>query len=349
MKALLVGQKISHINLSFKNVLEKNGIETILIAPLAGLNRNNYIQRIKNRLHFNLDSFYIKQRNLNSIKVMDIYKKNKPDIVIFLRGLQINKKSLEFLNRKSITVLTLTDSIQRYPAIYDIVKEFDLVYSFEKSDLIDLNKHGVNCKFLPASADQHIFYPLNIEKTIDISFVGSMYPIRRKILNRLAEDFTDLNLEFYGGYASIKNPFRYFRYLFSPVERKVFRNKSIPPEEVNIIYNKSKIVLNIQHEQSMDGWNGKVPETMLTKTFCVVNTNPAVESEFGRFLGLFTSYDELLGIIKFHLNNYPEREKKARNGFRFVLDKYTFDISYSKLINDILTLNLNHKKENNNV
>ena len=70
--------------------------------------------------------------------------------------------------------------------------------------------------------DINQYHPLKLKKTIDISFVGNMYKNRKDILEKLSEDFPNLNLAFYGKYVTFWHPIKYIKFIFSK-KKKAFK------------------------------------------------------------------------------------------------------------------------------
>ena len=114
---------------------------------------------------------------------------------------------------------------------------------------------------------------------------------------------------FYGEYAPLRKPLQFLRWLFSN-KKKTFKNRNIHYKKVNYIYNKSKIVLNIQCNQSKKGWSSRLPEISATKAFQIVDYNSFIDERLGDSIVMFKNYDELKFLIEYFLNSYDSLEKK---------------------------------------
>ena len=105
--------------------------------------------------------------------------------------------------------------------------------------------------------DESIYFPIkNQEKDIDLLFVGNLDTKRLSILENLIKDFPNFNIQIYGGYVGLIPSKRHCKYYFKGY-RKYFKNKSITPSEINKLYSKTKIDINIHKEQPKYGCNPK--------------------------------------------------------------------------------------------
>lgn len=338
MKILIVGINLVEVNRNIKDVFLSLGVDCYMIDSKWGLNNGGLLTRLRHKLGLNIDKFWEREIAKESRNIIQVFDKYEPDAVIVYQGMRVSADAIDYMNKKAITVLKLSDSIQSYPHVYKVVDKYKIVSAFEKTDVDILEAKGITCYYTYGSVNTNMYYCQNRDRDIDVSFVGAMYPERRKVLLRLVKDLPQLNCEFYGTFANIKHPIDFLRWIISPVIRKAFKNKEISTEQVNEIYNRSKIVLNIQHKQSQNGWNSKTTEILATKSFEIINTNPAVTEELKGCLVGYQNYNELKNAILYYLKHPEQRESIAEAGYEKTLKNYTSYEKEKKLIEKLEAL-----------
>jgi spore maturation protein CgeB len=245
----------------------------------------------------------------------------KPDIIYSVLSFDLERETLCKLKKNAKLVLFLSDSLELYPESENNLDLFDLVFSYEMRDVKALRRRGIKAFPQMGAYDEAQYFKIdNIERDIDVSLVGKMYNERKVILERLVNDLPDLKLKFYGEYAPKRKPLSYIKWLTSKKMQQAFANKNIHYTETNLIYNRSKIVLNINCLQSQSGWSSRLPEISCTGAFQIVDKNPEIEREFGDDLIMYSSYDDLLSKIRFYINNNGERERLALSTYKHVKD-----------------------------
>src|SRR5262249_8494923 len=152
---------------------------------------------------------------------------------------------------------------------------YDHRYVFEAGDVSWLAEHyKLDARFLPMAFDPEVHYPLSqTVRDFDVFFVGKYYPSRRRTLERLAKDFPNLTLRFYGRHVRYREPTTWLRALYYNAigHGRVFVNKSLEPDRVNLMYARSKICINMHHAQSDLGCNPRVFEIMGAGAFQLVD------------------------------------------------------------------------------
>jgi len=173
---------------------------------------------------------------------------------------------------------------------------FDAVYGISKWDLDEYRK--LNCqdvRWLPLACNPKIHRKVNLWKIWDISFVGSPYPERKALLERLSTQF-NVHYESAFGEAMVR------------------------------IFNQSKIVLNLPVGGVTSGnLPHRVFEALACGSLLFTNDVPGLAE-------LFTDREHLvcydvgtaLGeLLAYYLEHEDERETIAKAGRKEVLDKHT--------------------------
>ena len=125
------------------------------------------------------------------------------------------------------------------------------------------------------------------------------------------------------------------KYIFNKRIRKAFVNKNISASEANVLYNKSHIVINMIHEQSKCGWNGKMIDIIFSGAFQIVNSNLLIKEEFGNKIVCFKNYNDLLEKIKYYLKHEKEADSIKKSAYEYAISRFDDKILFSKIINII--------------
>lgn len=274
---------------------------------------------------------WIKESN----KALELYNKVKPDLVISFAAYILTVDVLQKM-KDSKKVLWIYDSIRRLPQIYPSLKEYDIIYTYEKSDLSFFEKLGIKARFLPLCVDNTVFKPYqnNAEETVDLSFIGSMTSKRIKLLKKIKQSFPEKNLKFYGRYIMTLDYWGRYKRQHSN-EPSYLMNTNISFDESIKLYAKSKICLNFLQDQSKDGANMRLYELMACNTFQIVNWNPYIEENFSDCVETFKDYDELTKKIDYYLAHAEKRREYAKNGYLKCTKSETFVNRAQKIIDDV--------------
>ena len=160
-------------------------------------------------------------------------------------------------------------------------------------------------------------------KDIDLLFVGYLNFKRQSLLENLIKDFPKLNIQIYGGYIGLIISKKHFKYYFKGY-KKYFKNKEISPSEVNELYSKTKIAINIHDDQSKYGCNPRFFEILGTRTFQLVDNNKFIDEYFSDKVISYTSYDDLNNKIKKYIDNENLRASIAEKGYQEAINNHTF-------------------------
>ncbi len=285
-------------------------------------------------LLFGMTKYYDRYVQAFNEELLATYRAFRPDLVLVVRGCKVAERSLTAM-ASSVRVIWFQDVVQRSGDAVrrsgsglDLLHHYQHVFVFEAGDVPWLlENHGVRADFLPMAFDPGVHHPIpDARKDIDVFFVGFPYPKRQAILERLINDFPDRNLRFYGRYLRYKQVSswkRYARYALNGYSR-AFINKTIHSKDVNAYYARSKICINIHHDQSQEGYNPRVFEIMGSGAFQLVDEIPYVRGTMGDVLTTYRDYDELRSQIAYYLDHEGEREASARRGYEFAFRNHTF-------------------------
>ena len=283
------------------------------------------------KLFFGHEAFPI----LFNKRVLKSYAKFEPDLVFVFQAVPLTAASMKTLSQ-SKTVLWILESIFEKEHIYAIRKYFDSIFLYIKSDMPRLLKtDNTEAHFLPCAVDEKVYFPLPKSEEVDISFVGNLnidrlQSERAMLLLEVVKRFRDLNIKIYG----VLSPDLERRFAEEfPDYRKYFQNTTISPQEVNALYSKSKICINIHGSGRAEGTNQRFFEVLGTKSFQIVNENDFICENFSnREVVTYKDREDLLDKISYYLENKHERLEIAENGYKKVIREHTFRRRVSKVL-----------------
>lgn len=326
-KVLIIGPNYYGYNESVQRAFEDLGWQTKVIdyyEVWPSKITNVFLYKVLPKI--GVSYFVKKYYRLFNERILDSVKDFQPSLVFFIKGSYIEDRTLRIIKNTALTVLWMMDSIYRVKDAYNNLHYFDYKFMFEASDVERLKEENIDSIFLPMAADTNNYFPLSCsEKDIDLLFVGVLYQNRIEMLERLVKKFPNLNIQIYGKYTSIKKPLSFIKYYFMGM-KKYFKNRYVSPKELNELYSRTKIALNIHHNQSKTGCNPRVFEILATNTFQVVDENPYIKENFvnKNLLASYSCEEELYEKIKYYLNNEEERIKIAQNGYNTIINNHTF-------------------------
>jgi spore maturation protein CgeB len=258
-------------------------------------------------------------------------------LVLAIRGSKILPETLDAM-AGAVRVLWLQDIARRCELTPDQLKRYELRFVFEASDVRWLqDTYGLESEFLPVGFDPAVYHPDgNTSRDIDVFFIGAYYPERRATLERLAHDFRHLHLRFYGRHVRYREPKTWVSAVsYSVSYPGTFVNRCLNASEINHFYKRSKICLNMHHEQSQSGCNPRVFEIMGAGAFQLVDAIPYLRDNLGGVVTTYSCYDELRTTIEYYLREAKLREELATNGFKFVLEKHTFQHRVDRILEEV--------------
>lgn len=342
MKALVIGPVVADYDIGYNGsiarALEHFGFETktaefYVTTPPGLMNR----LRIDAAMLIGFRKYYEEYVSGFNRHVLALYESFHPDLVFVVRGSKLRAQTLDAMS-SSVKVIWLHDSAKRSDITPEQMSCYDHIYVFEAGDVAWLEEtHGLKARFLPMAFDPVVYHPLeNVKKDIDLFFVGKYYPERREILERLANDFPDRRLCFHGRYVRYREPATWVQYAGYKLAGKgqTFINSSLNPAEINRMYARSKICLNMHHAQSSHGCNPRVYEIMGAGAFQLVDDLPYIRETLGNVLAGYASYEQLRNQIASFLDDDGAREAAAKSARDLAMAQHTFSHRVGEVLDD---------------
>lgn len=310
---LVVGPRFHDYTENIGLLFEKNGYEVYFSDYV--FNGSRFSRRA--------DRNSVEEFNKN---IISLVSEHNPWEVVVVKGNRVHEDTLKYVRSRNIPIiLLLQDSIRRTVSDYSLLRYYDKVLLFEETDKDKLQELGVKSVFFGTPVSTERYFPINeTNKDIDISFVGSIDEYRAEVLEELVKLFPELNIKIYGTYIFRSKPGRWMKYFFLNY-RKYFLNESISANEANMLYNRSKICVNIQNEQSVWGCNYRTFEVLAARGFQLSNHNKYLEHEFkDGGLIIYETIKDLAEKVEYYLENEKERERHAEIGYRYVM-RHTYE------------------------
>ncbi len=266
--------------------------------------------------------------------IKNIYDNYQPNIVFMFNGTILKESTLDYFKQGGAKlILWMYDSILHPDRIRCInhIDHVDLLCCFEQKDVDYYAQQGKVAHFLPMASDKSVYYPIvDSQQDIDILFVGVIYTSvkRVEILEKLATKYKDKKLCFYGYYKPyFKDPFGFI----TMKNRAIFKNSNIQPHQVNELYSRTKIALNIHSGQTFNGANPRLFEASGAGAYQICDSNPYISSIFKNGeVGLYDNFDKLCELIDFALAN--DMSEKASAARQIVEQEHIFDNRVAQIL-----------------
>lgn len=279
-RVILVGPDFHHYLNSIKKALEYNGIEVFEKSYIEPIGPKTLLNRLLLKVFGQRYKEY-RLRKFND-ELINLFDREAPDAIFIVKGNTIKRDTLiRFGGAKKI--LWAMDAISNIPETQSTIDLYDHVFTFEKSEVDLLKEHAPNgISYLPLAVDETVFFKqIDVEKDIDLLFVGTLYYERYYFFKELFDRYPDLKVRIIGPLDNYTTLLKIFLKEGRIDKRFEFRN--VTSVELCELYNRSKIVLNMHHRQSVYGINPRFFEIIACGAFQIVDKKPFIEDHFGAF------------------------------------------------------------------
>ena len=260
-------------------------------------------------------------------------------VLLCLTGRMISDELLDIWDGHP-TALMMWDSVRRYDMDFQRrMRRYQHVFAFEYTDIAyAAQTFHIEMTYLPLGYDPLIYYPKEVERDIDVSFIGTPMPHRVEILEQVAESMSNREGRMYvgGRWYDDRYPWKVHSYRKKhPHLFPFLANRELSPEEVAGIYRRSKIVLNINNDvhQSI---SPRTLEILATRTFQLMNGGQQSNGtlDFDRDLVQYEDVDDLIRKIDYYLQHEEEREQIAEHGAQ-TASRFSMNELVKKLVENI--------------
>ncbi|WP_167555411.1 DUF3880 domain-containing protein [Gottfriedia acidiceleris] len=279
--------------------------------------------------------------NINEKLLKNTLQTINPKLVLIMIGNKNPKHILKIIKETNIPIIVWFTEDPFYTDVsLDVLPYADYILSIDRSSCEFYTKLGYkNIHYFPLASNERIFKPLDIEKEIDLLLIGYPYPNRIKLIQSIINS-TNYSILLIG-----KN---WNKQLKIPNEKKKkiqIINNWIPPSEVNLWYNKAKIILN-PHRQSTfifnknskniinRSINNRFFDIVLSGGFQLINEEIDffVDEENER-LTRYSDDHHCIHLINKYINEFSYKEEKVQELRTKITGKNTFSNRLNTLLN----------------
>jgi glycosyltransferase involved in cell wall biosynthesis len=229
------------------------------------------------------------------------------DLFLYIEPLGLIPRGLE---KSAVpTACVICDTHRNLEARRVLARLFDHVFLYQRNYLRAFEEHPPGAlHWLPYACDTDVFRDLDLERDLDIGFVGQLFEKgseRRKVLDHLVSRY------------------------------RVNESRKYLQEEIPSIYSRSKIVVNLPVG---DDLNFRFFEALscgaMLLTRRMSNGQELLFRE-GEHYAAFADQAELFDKVEYYLAHGEERQRIAALGAAEVRSKHTLDIRVADLLNKV--------------
>jgi len=293
---------------------------------------SDYLSQKKDLFTIELSPPHNYDQNLELI--LTSINKYSIDLVFFALGLfPLKINQLDKIDCSTICFLTDDDWMFESRIKY-ITSFFNYVVTPYKYTFHKYKKLGISNIILSQWAcNKKIFYPMEIPKTIDASFIGGPHGDRIELITFLKEN--GINIQIFGaGWKNIKQLRNHWGGYLSATNM------------VKVI-NRSKINLNPAMTSSMSGLQikGRTFEIPGCRSFQLTENNPFIYDYFEKDKEIVTydNYGDLVDKIKYYLEHESERESISQAAYKRVMHDHTWEKQLDKIFKRIDGVNISNR------
>ncbi len=195
----------------------------------------------------------------------------------------------------------------------DICRHFDLNWTSTEDALIKYCVEGARPIYLPEAANPQIHKPYDIEKTIDVSFIGQCYGNRATVISELQNCGIAVKANGIG-----------------------WPDGPLTTEEMVKMYSRSKInlgfggVSGLQDTFCLKGRDFEIP---MSGGLYLTEDHPELGLAFrpGEEILTYSGIDDLVYKIKYYLANPAAAETIRKNGLERSLREHTWEMRFAKV------------------
>ena len=266
-----------------------------------------------------------KLMNEDLIQQIDTWNREEPIDILFtyivgelvtpknmgkLRGVGIPMVSLA-LNDKESFIGKIRNG--QATGMRDICRYFDLCWTSTKDALEKYCVEGALPVYLSEGANPEIHKPYDVEKSIDVSFVGQCYGNRPAIIQALKDHGIHVEAFGYG-----------------------WPNGPLSTEDMVRMYSKSKINLGfggVAGHKDTYCLKGRDFEIPMSGGLYLTEYSPELEGvfEIGKEMLTYRTFDELVKKIQYLLDHPDKAEAIRKAGYRRAVSEHTWGMRFEKM------------------
>lgn len=278
------------------------------------------------------------------IRIKNLIRENRISIVFFAAHGTDYELSVEFfrslrdeLNVKNVLWVLddemIFDTLSKYYA-----QVFDAVITTDYYATFAYRKLGIPSLYFFSSYSKTDFYPVNVDKDIDVSFLGDCTKAdRMDYISYLREN--GIKAETFGKGSGT-----------GPVKK----------EDIPGIFSRSKINLNFTkvHGFALHAWfledntltnltrqaKGRPMQVAMTNSFCLSEYSPSLSATFeiGKEIDVFYDKADLLEKVRYYFRNKDKRAQIANSAYKKAVTIYEADRFMPKMMEELCEVMSKH-------
>lgn len=266
-------------------------------------------------------------------QLSEIFKKQKITHIIIIDPHPIPYVIWEDLKKTNIPLIGwLGDNPMTKGNLAKVLPLFNAIHLVDEQWSHAISHLHPNIYVTPHGTPTSYFYPIaSTEIKNDIVFVGDSFNgnmnglLRTTAIKRLHD--AGFSVKLYGdrGWLSLANK--------HPFITNMYKGVITSQEELNIIYNSSKIILNLHHSQLISGTNQRTFEVAGAGAFQIADYRFDIKRYFDTSIPTFKTIDELIKLTTYFLNNQIKRNLLANTALQITLQEHTYKHRINKLLN----------------
>ena len=287
MRILIVGREAQYnAEFFYKKAFSKLGNDVSMLNSYNGISNQFLTRMIHSRtglFNYGLEKLWINRNIIRETEELD------PDCIIFIKGDLISTRVLSELAENRKIYLLYPDTYKFETLLRKRLEYFTSVFTAANNKQFYYMMGAKVVVTVPWACDPDFHRRLSIEKKYNISFIGTAYPERRKIIRKIGG--TDVFGNVWYGFGTRSH-------------------RPVYGEDFVKVINQSKINLNLQARISIeaDAPTMRTFEVAGCGGFQISDYMPSLKKYFP-MLPTFNDIEELKGLISYYLKNPEEADE----------------------------------------
>jgi len=273
-------------------------------------------------------NYFLYGREILNNKFIEILKNENPEYIFISLGYdELSVETLDAIKKicpKTKIISQCGDDNWRFEDWSRYFALFSDYYLTSEKNPSYFLEDGIKNIFFWYGVDTNFFKPLNLEKTQDVSFVGTPMVDRYNYLKFLLEN--KINLRIFSGGWGIYPDFK--KIYGGPLTNEDYLKK-INETKLNLCFSKGFLAAKKNNQ-----FKARIFEVSACKSFLLLENYPDLKYYFKKNYNkiIFKTQEELLEKIKYYLENTKEREELTEYFYNEVLKNYSLEKQFEKLL-----------------
>lgn len=312
MKIALIGKfAMYNAEYFYSKAFRKMGHDVEFFDQYSGINHSTihrYIQSRSKIFHFLMSQYDINKDIVTTLHRYD------PDLIIVFKGEFLSTRTLEELSRNFKIVLFWPDTYKFIPSIAGRIQFFETLITASNNLDFYYRLGARRALTVPWACDPEFHRYLNMDPKYKISFVGTAYLERRRILKQIRD----------------ANVFGDYWFGFG------LRHQAVIGEEYVKTINSSRINLNLQARISImaDAPTMRTFEIAGCRSFQISDHMPSLKTYFPEIV-TFKTLDELKDLIAYYINAESERNEISNKLQERCYKHFTYFLTAKRILEKV--------------